>query len=77
MSARLSRWVTGNLLSSEYAPQITIHVNEAFQYVGSLQFLLSNEAQVDLFVFADLKDQQVTRMFIVQFEGFISGVEKT
>ena len=77
MSAHLSRSVTGNLLSSEYAPHITIQVNEAFRYVGNLQFLLSNEAQVDLIVFADLKGRQVTRMFIVQIDGFISGVGKT
>ena len=68
------RGVEGNILSSSNTPHITIRVDDTFQYIGNLQFILSGTAQVEQFVFADYEVQKINRMFVAQFEGKLDGV---
>jgi hypothetical protein len=71
------RRVEGNVIISENFPAIRIKVSKAFKYAGRLQFNLKEMARVDRFVFVDADRGHVRRLFMVQFEGFLDGVNHT
>ncbi len=48
-------------------------MDDTFQYIGNLQFILSGTAQVEKFVFADHEEQKINRIFFVQFESSLDG----
>lgn len=80
------RSVTDNLLTSDSLPNIQIQVENEFKYIGKFDFEIiasSDEYPEDLigspvaagerlvFAVAD-EDNRVEKLFIVQFEGFLS-----
>lgn len=71
----VSRTVQGNRLTSSEKPAIQIQVDDVFTYAGSLQYVLSDVAEVDkhLFVVAD-EAYRVTRFLWFQFESFLPHV---
>jgi hypothetical protein len=71
------RRVEGSVLISEDFPAIRIKVSKAFKYAGRLQFNLKEMARVDRFVFVNADKGHVRRLFMVQFEGFLDGVNHT
>ncbi|MEX0288528.1 MAG: hypothetical protein AB3N14_05415 [Flavobacteriaceae bacterium] len=85
------RYVENNCLYSKVLPEIDIQVAEEFKYIGTFDFVLkanSDEAPPELkgkaiaggdrYVFAVADDnQKVRKLFIVQLEGFLPGIDYT
>jgi hypothetical protein len=74
--ATRARRVKGRVLSSTSLPPIRIRFDKAFKYVGSQSFILYDRAQVEqhFFVDADKQQRRIKRMYMVQFEGYLSGI---
>ncbi|MCL4299983.1 MAG: hypothetical protein KJ077_29895 [Anaerolineae bacterium] len=72
------RSVQENILYSGNAPAIQIKVPPSFTYAGSLNFILSDVAQVEQhhFVIAD-PSRHVVRLLWIQFEGYLSNNQYT
>ena len=77
MATTNERDVVGNVLTSTYLPPIRIHVDPAFQYLGTLQFVLYDVARVEVFVFVVADRQHVTRMVLIDFEGYLEDTPYT
>ncbi|NER12028.1 hypothetical protein GWK08_01115 [Leptobacterium flavescens] len=84
---KTERSVENNLLKSEELPKVNIRVDEEFDYIGNFDFEIvasSDEwaeevlgkpiAAGERFVFAKADEtKEVEKLFIVQFEGFLSN----
>lgn len=66
------RRVKGRTLISNALPPIQIKFDEDFKYVGSQSFILYNNAQAEQFFFVASDQSRIKRMFMVQFEGYLS-----
>lgn len=78
MSDQPQRMVENNMLTSTDLPHLKVQITDAFEYVGRLQFVLYDCADVDLFVFAASDDEQrARRLIMVQFEQFQESNDKT
>lgn len=85
------RHVKGNLLVSGEYPEITIEVSDEFAFIGTFDFeIIANSdeypqemqgkavASGERFVFASAdEDKNVSKLFIVQFEGFLNDNDFT
>ena len=71
------RRVENNTLVSSDLPKVRIAVDKSLPYLGTFHFNLRNIAEGDRYVWAESHDGRVTRMFIVQFEGFLPSIDKT
>ena len=70
------RYVDGNTFISTYLPPLRIEVDEAMTYVGAIDFILKEIAQVERHVFVQADAQQrIERMVIFQFEGFLETTD--
>ena len=65
------RSVKDNVLYSAALPEISIKVSDEFEYLGKFDFILKNIAYGERYVFADINENKVERLFIFQFEGFL------
>ena len=77
-SAKQTRGVKGQVLTSTYLPPIRIRFERSLRYVGSQSFVLYDRARAEqhFFVEAD-KQRRVKRMYMIQFEGYLPGVDAT
>jgi hypothetical protein len=64
------RTVQNNILVSSADPRLAIRIDAPFKYVGVHDFDIRGIAGGTRHVFVDSKNQQISRMFIVQLEGF-------
>ena len=71
MSTEPFRRLEGHTLVSDRMPAIRIRVDDAFEYVDRLRFVLYGAAQVELFLFAAHDHRRVDRLVLVQFEGYL------
>lgn len=71
----IPRYVDGNVLISSGDPSIAIEVAESFNYVGEHVITIADIGAGERFVFVDAADDRIRRLFIVQFEGFLPGVD--
>ena len=69
------RYVEQQDLMSLELPQIKVRVDPDFQYIGKFPFTIRDVAGGERFVFADVKDKKVNRLFIAQFEGFFPSID--
>jgi hypothetical protein len=69
------RRVENHSIVSDALPSIQITVDPSFEFVGILSFVLKEIALVERVIFVDRQSSQVTRLFIVQFEGIMDGVD--
>ena len=70
-----TREVKEQVLTSTYLPVIRIRFDNSFKYVGTQKFILYEKAQVEQYFFVDADSQQrIKRMYQVQFEGFLPGI---
>ncbi len=69
------RRVEDNTLISDKLPVIKVVVSKEFAYVGRFDFKIRDVAEGERFVFVDAADNKVKRLFIAQFEGFLSHVD--
>lgn len=70
---QVQRVVQGNTLISTALPNIRIRIDRAFRYVGKIDFKIRDVAQGERYIFVESQDKVITRMFIAQFEGFLSN----
>jgi hypothetical protein len=76
--AAQTRRVSGRVLTSTSLPPIRIKFGKVFKYVGSQRFILYDRAQVEQHFFVDAdKHQHIKRMYMVQFEGYLPGIDAT
>lgn len=75
---RAARSVKGQVLTSSRLPPLRIKFDKAFKHAGSQSFTLYDRALAEqhYFVAAD-KEQRIKRLFIVQFEGYLPGIDAT
>jgi len=71
------RHVKTNTITSDTLPALEINVDKTFEFVGVLSFILKEIALVERVIFADRQSSRTTRLFIVQFEGILDGVDFT
>jgi len=77
MKSPHQRRVLNNTIISDALPALEIKVDPAFVFVGILSFVLKEIALVERFIFVDGQASETTRLFIVQFEGILDGVDFT
>ncbi|MEK7726757.1 MAG: hypothetical protein AAB354_00015, partial [candidate division KSB1 bacterium] len=70
--AQSRRSVEANTLISTALPEIRVRVNRSFKYLGKIAFKIRDVAQGERYIFAETKGAAITRIFIAQFEGFLS-----
>jgi hypothetical protein len=63
----------GVLISRE-DPSLAIKVANEFEFVGRHPFTIRDVAAGERFVFVQAEDHRVEKLFMVQFEGFLPGV---
>lgn len=74
--AAQARRVKGRVLTSDSLPHVRIRFAKPFKYVGSQSFILYNTARAEQHFFVDAgKDGRIRRMYMLQFEGRLPGVE--
>lgn len=71
------RTVDGRVFVSTYLPELRVEIDEAFAYVGHVEFDLKGLARVDRHVFVDADGARVERMIVFQFEGFLDDNDHT
>jgi len=71
------RQVENNTIISAALPALEIKVDQTFEFVGILSFVLKEIALVERVIFADRQSSKTIRLFIVQFEGILDGVDFT
>jgi hypothetical protein len=70
------RFMQDGVLVSLSDPSLAIKVDESFKFVGRHSFSIRDVAAGERFVFVDTQDQRlINRTLIVQFEGFLPGVD--
>lgn len=68
------RTVTGNTITSDKSPAITMKVDSGLKYVGVFPFKIRDIAAGERHVWVDAdKQKRIKRLFILQFEGFLEG----
>lgn len=85
-----SRVVKDNVLISKRLPEIELKVSDEFEYIGSFYFeIFANSEEYDedvrgkavaagdRFVFANVDDKKVKKLFIIQLEGFLPEFDFT
>lgn len=77
MTASNQRRVVNQTIISDALPALEIKVEPTFAFVGALRFRLNELALVERFIFADQQAAATRRLFIVQFEGVLAGVDFT
>ena len=71
------RYVQGDHFISTANPHLEIRLDPKFQYIGHVEFDLSNIAHVDRHIFVVANASHIRRMFILQFEGFLDNNSNT
>ena len=77
MNSNDRRKVVDHTIFSDSLPTLEIAVDPGFEYVGILSFILKEIALVERVIFADRQSSNTTRLFIVQFEDILDGVDFT
>ena len=72
MASQPKREVSANLLTSSAQPAIKVRIADGFSLLGSLQFVLYEVADVELFVFVSADaEKRVSSLFLAQFERYL------
>lgn len=77
MAPNARRMVDSHTLVSDSQPAVVVEVAAGFAYVGRPQFILSDVASVDAFVFAVGDEGRPARLLVVQFEGYLESNDHT
>ena len=66
------------MLTSTSLPAIRLKFDKHFKYAGTQKFILYGRSQAEQFFFIDTdKTGQITRMYLVQFEGYLPNTNAT
>ena len=74
-SQNLNQFMTDGVLISREEPSLAIDVADEFEFVGRHPFTIRDVAAGERFVFVQAEDHQVQKLLMVQFEGFLPGVD--
>lgn len=74
-SAVAEQFMQEDVLISAEEPSLAIAVENSFTFVGSHPITIGDVAAGERFVFVDADDSIIRRLFIIQFEGFLPGVD--
>ncbi len=69
------QFVRDGVLISLTEPSLAIEVKDSFAFVGRHPFTIRDVAAGERFIFVDAEGDIIQRLFIVQFEGFLPGVD--
>ena len=70
-----NQFMADGVLVSLEDPSLAIYVADEFEFVGRHPFTIRDVAAGERFVFVQADDQRIQRLFMVQFEGFLPGVD--
>jgi hypothetical protein len=70
-SAAPERRVKHNVIVSDHDPRATIELPRAVQYVGADRWVLYGIADCELHGFVEAQQQEVRKLYWVQFEGYL------
>ena len=70
----MNQFMTDGVLISREDPSLAIDVADEFEFVGRHPFTIRDVAAGERFVFVQAEDRQIQKLLIVQFEGFLPGV---
>ncbi len=72
------RAVKGDMILSPYLPRLGVRISEDYIYLGDLQYLAQGTYHVEDFIYLCPNSQgHVTRLLLVQFDGFLDHKEGT
>lgn len=71
----LNQFMNYGVLISREDPSLAIKVAGEFEFVGRHPFTIRDVAAGERFVFVQAEDHQVQKLLMVQFEGFLPGVD--
>lgn len=74
-TAKIGRYVQDDVLISISDPSLAIAVGSSFTYVGRHSIAIGNTGAGERFIFVDDDKDSARRLFIVQFEGFLPGID--
>ena len=74
-ASELNQFMSDGVLISREDPSLAIDVADDFAFVGRHPFTIRDVAAGERFVFVQAEDHQVQKLLIVQFEGFLPGVD--
>lgn len=69
------QFVRDGVLVSLQDPSLAIKVKDSFTFAGRHPFRIRDVAAGERFVFVDAEGDRINSLLIVQFEGFLSGVD--
>jgi len=75
VSAAPERSVEDNIIVSKNDPVIAMKVDQSFRYLGEHPIRIRDVAAGERLVFADMEGSKAHRLLIIQFEGFLPGVD--
>ena len=75
-AADADRYVRDGVLVSREDPRLAMSVDHAFVFAGRHPIRIDDIAAGERFVFVDADDRLIHRLIIVQFEGFLPGVNE-
>lgn len=67
--------VEDNIIVSELKPSLAIEVDKGFTYLGRHPIRIRDVAAGERLVFAELQEHRARRLFIIQIEGFLPGID--
>ena len=73
--SQTNREVKNQILTSTDAPKIRLKFDKKFKFAGSQKFVLYDRAEAEQFFFVEAKDKKIKRLYMLQFENFLSGIE--
>ena len=71
----MNQFMTDGVLISREDPSLAIDVADEFKFVGRHPFTIRDVAAGERFVFVQAEDHQVKKLLMIQFEGFLPGVD--
>ncbi|MFT5501347.1 MAG: hypothetical protein ACI88G_001484 [Woeseiaceae bacterium] len=71
----MNQFMTDGVLISREDPSLAIDVADEFEFVGRHLFTIRDVAAGERFVFVQAEDHQVQKLLMVQFEGFLPGID--
>lgn len=69
------RSVEDNIIVSTSEPKLAIKIDDGFRYLGEHPIRIRDVAAGERLVFADLEGSKARRLLIIQFEGFLPGID--
>jgi len=74
-TVKSEREAKGRVFVSKSTPEIRLKFGKKFKFAGSQEFVLYDRANAAQYFFVEAEDKKIKRLFMLQFEGFLPGIE--